>query len=291
MQTETQEYKLSRKREIYQQLDTYKRWMQEKRLAYNIIKVYTDVTQRFLEFLEARNVQVISPLWIQRFNFFYIINNNYSVSYQNQCISGIKKFLEYKGAPMLIDELQRPPKPRRLPVVLSPEEVKLLIDRIPNNKHKALMALIYSGGLRIGEALSLQLTDIDSGRNLIFIRSAKGNKDRYSLLSAKLLELLRTYYKGARPQKFLFEGRPGEPYSAASARKILKKGLYKAGISKSGITLHTLRHSFATHLLENGTDLRYIQELLGHQSPKTTMIYTHVTRTSLERIVNPFDAL
>ena len=192
--------------------------------------------------------------------------------------------------PMLVEEIQRPPKPRRLPVVLSPEEVKVLIERIPNNKHKALMALIYSAGLRIGEALSLEITDIDSRRNLIFIRSAKGNKDRYTLLSAKLLDLLRTYYKGSRPKRFLFEGRPGEQYSPASARKILKNALYRAEIYKPGITLHTLRHSFATHLLENGTDLRYIQSLLGHQSPKTTMIYTHVTRTSLERIKNPFDA-
>lgn len=154
-----------------------------------------------------------------------------------------------------------------------------------------MLSLIYSGGLRIGEALSLKINDIDSGRMLIFIQSPKGKKDRYTLLSKKLLPLLRDYYKAYEPKNYLFEGQKGGKYSHASSQSILRNGLIKAGIKKEGLTLHSLRHSFATHLLENGTDLRYIQELLGHNDPKTTMIYTHVTHESIGKIRNPLDDL
>ena len=149
---------------------------------------------------------------------------------------------------------------------------------------------MYSGGLRIGEALNLKVTDIDSKRMLIHIKQAKGKKDRYTLLSLNFLILLRAYYKSYQPKKYLFEGQNGNQYTNSSAQAILKKALKKSNIKKD-ITLHSLRHSFATHLLENGTDIRYIQELLGHSSPKTTMIYTHVTESSLKKIRNPFDDL
>ena len=152
------------------------------------------------------------------------------------------------------------------------------------------MSIIYSSGLRIGEALNLKLTDIDSKRMLISIKKGKGKKDRVSLLSPKILELLRDYYKAYKPNKYLFEGQFSEQYTSASARKVLKKALLSTSIKKR-ITLHTLRHSFATHLLESGTDIRYIQEILGHNSPKTTMIYTHVSTSSLSSIKNPFDTL
>lgn len=157
-------------------------------------------------------------------------------------------------------------------------------------KHKTLLSLLYSGGLRIGEALQLTLKDIDSKRMLIHIKNAKGKKDRYTLLAPSFLTLLRTYYKQYKPTHFLFEGKNGLMYSATSSQKVLKKSLYLAGIHKP-VTLHTLRHSFATHLLENGTDIRYIQELLGHSSPKTTMIYTHVSSKKLSNIKNPFENL
>src|SRR5690606_25318342 len=139
-----------------------------------------------------------------------------------------------------------------------------------------LLALIYSSGLRIGEALSLKLTDIDSKRMLIHIKSAKGKKDRYTLLSESFLEQLRDYYRHYKPKDFLFEGQEGQQYSTASSQKMFKQTIKRCNINKH-VTLHTLRHSFATHLLESGTDLRYIQSLLGHNSPKTTMIYTHVS--------------
>ncbi|WP_233702685.1 tyrosine-type recombinase/integrase [Hyunsoonleella flava] len=157
-----------------------------------------------------------------------------------------------------------------------------------NLKHKTLLSLIYSAGLRIGEATNIKIKDIDSKRMLIHIKNAKGKKDRYTLLSSSFLELLRDYYKTYKPENYLFEGHNKQQYSSSSAQKILKNAAKKIGLKKR-ITLHTLRHSFATHLLENGTDIRYIQELLGHNSPKTTMIYTHVSETTIRKIKNPFD--
>ena len=187
-----------------------------------------------------------------------------------------------------IDKIHRPKREKVLPNVLSKEEVFKIIDLTKNLKHKTLLALIYSAGLRISEALAMKPNDIDSARMLIHIKNAKGKKDRYTLLSEKILLLLREYYTIYKPKEYLFEGQFGGQYSSRSAQTILKEAVKRAGINKP-VSLHTLRHSFATHLLESGTDLRYIQDLLGHSSPKTTMIYTHVSSTSLKKIKNPFD--
>jgi site-specific recombinase XerD len=176
-----------------------------------------------------------------------------------------------------------------LPNVLSKEDVIAIIAATTNLKHKALLALIYSAGLRISEALAMQPKDIDSKRMLIHVKNAKGKKDRYTLLSEKVLVILREYYNIYQPKTYLFEGQAGGAYSSRSAQTVLKLAVKKAGIDKP-VSLHTLRHSFATHLLESGTDLRYIQDLLGHSSPKTTMIYTHVSSSSLKKIKNPFDS-
>lgn len=282
---------LSKKPQLLNRIESFARWMDEKRFAPNTINTYVHVTHLFLSYLIHKQIKTITPLWIQRFNYQHIICNNYSIAYQNQCISGIKKYLEYTNNPIDLEMIQRPNKPKKLPVVLSQTEVARLIQGTHNLKHRALLALLYSAGLRIGEALRLELTDIDSARMLIFIRSAKGKRDRYTLLSQKILELLREYYKVYKPCHYIFEGSTGGMYTASSARKVLIYNLHKSNIFKKGITLHSLRHSFATHLLENGTDLRYIQELLGHQSPKTTMIYTHVTQKNIQNIRNPFDNL
>ena len=158
-------------------------------------------------------------------------------------------------------------------------------------KHKAMLSVIYSCGLRRSELLNLKPSDVDSDRNLLIIRNAKGKKDRVVPLSDKTIELLRAYYKAYRPEYWLFEGQQKrEQYSETSLQEIFKASLKKAGIQKPA-TLHWLRHSYATHLLENGTDLRYIQEILGHKSSKTTEIYTHVTNQSLQKIKSPFDFL
>ena len=150
------------------------------------------------------------------------------------------------------------------------------------------MSILYACGLRIGETLNIKVNDLDLKRGFTHIKSGKGRKDRYVPIPKRMCSLLYEYIEAYKPRYYLFEGAKGAKYSPVSARQVLKRALNQAGIEKS-VTLHTLRHSHATHLLENGTDIRYIQELLGHNSPKTTMIYTHVSSTSLDRIKNPFD--
>lgn len=194
------------------------------------------------------------------------------------------------GRPLRTYYVQRPKKERVLPNVLSEEEVATILKCAENLKHKAMLSLIYSSGLRLGELINLTIHDIDSKRMLIIIKQGKGKKDRVSLLSVKVLEILREYFKKYKPKDYLFEGQFGEQYSPTSVQKVFKIAKQKAGIKKKA-TVHTLRHSFATHLLEHGTDLRYIQSLLGHQSPKTTEIYTHITKRGLDKIKSPFDNL
>ncbi len=275
---------------LKEEIKKYKRWLQQKRLSENTVSTYTDVTISFLKYSILRNNHNYSTKLIEAFNYDFIFKQNRSVSYQNQCINGIKKYFEFKGLQVENMYIERPKKEKKLPSVLSVIEVKSILENTQNLKHKTLLSLIYSAGLRIGEALNLKIKDIDSKRMLIHIHQAKGKKDRYTLLSSSFLGLLREYYKAYKPQEYLFEGQKGTQYTNSSAQALLKVAIKKAGIKKR-VTLHTLRHSFATHLLENGTDIRYIQELLGHNSPKTTMIYTHVTETSIKNIKNPFDDL
>jgi site-specific recombinase XerD len=188
-------------------------------------------------------------------------------------------------------EIVRPKKKKRLPVILSKEEVKNILGEIKNIKHKAIIATIYSAGLRISEATNLHVNDIDSKRMLIRVVQAKFNKDRYVILGQKALILLRKYWRGYKPKHWLFPGWPKtKPISLNSIERVFKKACVKAGIRKPA-TVHTLRHSFATHLLEAGINLRYIQILLGHKSPKTTAIYTHVCKHDLSKIVSPIDTL
>ena len=170
------------------------------------------------------------------------------------------------------------------------EEVAQLFEVTENLKHKCLLMVIYSAGLRVSEALNLKIKDIDSQRMQIQVRNAKGGKDRHSLLSESLLPLLREYFQLYQPKEYLFEGERGGAYSARSAQSVLRQAVSKTNIRKR-VTLHTLRHSFATHLLEGGTDLRYIQTLLGHNSSKTTEIYTHVSTKALGEIKSPLDSI
>jgi site-specific recombinase XerD len=214
-----------------------------------------------------------------------------SASYQNQSINAIKFYYEkVLGGVRKFYFIERPQKERRLPVVLSEAEVSQLFEVTENLKHKCLLMLIYSAGLRVSEALALKIGDIDSQRMQIQVRNAKGGKDRHSLLSASLLPILREYFQLYHPKDYLFEGEQGGPYAGRSAQSVLRQAVSKAKIRKK-VTLHTLRHSFATHLLENGTDLRYIQTLLGHNSSKTTEIYTHVSTKALGEIKSPLDSI
>ena len=272
-----------------EQIEKFKQFLRSKRYSESTITTYSEALKSFLVFYRNKAIAEITNEDVIVYNNEYILKNNLSASYQNQIINSIKLFFKIiHDSKMVIEELHRPKNAKTLPNVLSKEETFRLIDLTTNLKHKTLLALIYSSGLRISEAINMKITDIDRQRMLIHVKNAKGKKDRYTLLSTKVLGLLKEYYAIYKPKTFLFEGQYGEQYSSRSAQAVLQQSAKKAGITKQ-ISLHTLRHSFATHLLENGTDLRYIQDLLGHSSPKTTMIYTHVSSTSLKNIINPFD--
>lgn len=206
-------------------------------------------------------------------------------------INAIKFYYEQVlNRPRPAHAIPRPRGERRLPTVLSVAEVTRLLQAVQNPKHRAMLYLLYAGGLRIGELLALRPADVDFDRQRLHLRHAKGNKDRYTLLSQRAAAQLRTYLAGYAPKAWLFEGPDGQPYSDSSVRQVLRRACQMARISKR-VSPHTLRHSFATHLLENGTDLRYIQTLLGHRSIKTTEIYTHVSTRALENIQSPLDQL
>lgn len=271
-------------------LSKFGKWLRQKRFSKNTVHTYVEVTGLFLRYLNMKQLDTITARRIEQFNYDFIFKTKKSVSYQNQCISGIKQYLIFKGIEINPLDIERPRKDKKLPTVLSKAEIKAIFDATGNLKHKTLLSLVYSAGLRIGEALNLRLKDLDLDRGLIHINAGKGRKDRYTLLAPGIIPLLETYKNQYSPRYYLFEGQSGQAYTQVSARQVLRKSLYLSGISKKA-TLHTLRHSFATHLLESGTDIRYIQELLGHNSPKTTMIYTHVSTTKLSEIKNPFDNL
>ncbi|MGE5474947.1 MAG: tyrosine-type recombinase/integrase [Ignavibacteriales bacterium] len=213
-----------------------------------------------------------------------------SLTYGSQALSAIKfLFNTILDRNEVIESIPRPRKEKKLPNVLSREEIIRIFDCIDNKKHRAILFLIYSSGLRIGEAIRLKISDIDSTRMLVHVYQGKGRKDRYSVLSKVALDELRAYVKKYRPDNWLFPGEDEERFiNERSIQRAFEKACDKAGIIKR-VTVHTLRHSFATHLLEGGTDLRYIQELLGHASSKTTEIYTHVTQKSIRNIESPLD--
>jgi integrase/recombinase XerD len=275
-----------------EQIEKFKQWMRSKRYSESTVTTYSEALKSFLVFYRDKAVAEISNEDVIVYNNEHILKNNLSASYQNQVTNAIKLFFQtIRDTKMMVDKIHRPKRAKVLPNVLSKEEVKLILNAHSNIKHKMMLSLIYSCGLRRSELLNLKPADIDSNRNIVLLKNAKGKKDRIAPLSPKILEMLREYYIGFKPKTWLFEGQvAGEHYSEQSLQSVLKQALQKAGIKKP-VTLHWLRHSYATHLLESGTDLRYIQELLGHSSSKTTEIYTHVSTKSLQQIKSPFDDL
>lgn len=266
-------------------------WMRSKRYSDSTIDSYSKVLSVFFTFYRTKSLHDVNNDDVLEFNERYILDRKLSATYQSQFINALKLFYELVNDKKIdLEKLIRPNKPFQLPKVISEEEVAAIINATENIKHKCILSLIYSAGLRRSELLNLHKLDIDSKRMMIQIRKAKGQKDRLVPLSPIVLEMLRDYYKKYRPKEYLFEGQYGGQYSAASLSAILKHSAKIAGIKKN-INLHMLRHSYATHLLESGTNLRHIQELLGHRSPKTTQIYTHVSTEQLGKIQSPFDKL
>ena len=278
--------------EKQQAINGFTAHLTSRRYSANTVRVYTDALSIFFRFTGNKALGQISHADIIQFNNAYILKHAYSVSFQNQVVNAIKLYFKtQRNQDMQVELIQRPKREKRLPNVLSKAEIKEILGAPANVKHRTMLSLIYACGLRRGELLNVRVVDVHWERNLIFLRQAKGKKDRVLPMGAKIVEMLRDYQKAYPTKIWLFEGRQtGEKYSERSLQLVLKQAHQKVGNPKPA-SLHWLRHSYATHLLESGTDLRYIQELLGHSSSKTTEIYTHVSTKNLQQIRSPFDDL
>ncbi len=265
--------------------------LEVRKYSLNTARTYIQLFERFLNHYEDNTEPMqLSEEDIRQY-IQQLAQTGVSDSYLNQAINAIKFYYEVvAGMPNRFYSIERPQKKETLPTVLDKSEVLDLISKTQNIKHRCIVELLYSAGLRRNELLSLKIADIDSKRMLIKINQGKGKKDRYTLLSETLLHDLRQYYRIYNPKVYLFEGAPGEAYSSSSVRMIVYRAARQAKIKKK-VTPHTLRHSFATHLLERGTDLRYIQSLLGHTSSRTTEIYAHVAVNTFRNIENPLDCI
>lgn len=277
---------------IEAQLREFKRWMQQKRYSDSTVNTYISLLKVFFRFLQNKRPDLIEERDVLKFNSDYVLAGGYSATFQNQVINAIKLFYQIIEQKQICPEnLERPRRYRALPNILSKEEVSALLKTPLNLKHRAMLSLIYACGLRRSELLNLKQWNVDYDRKVLIIKCAKGNKDRIAPLPQNIVWILKEYTQRYKPVMWLFEGqKKGHKYSETSLQEVFRSTVEKSGINKRA-TLHWLRHSYATHLLENGTDLRYIQEILGHKSSRTTEIYTHVSRKNIEQIKSPFDDL
>ncbi len=270
-------------------LNNFYSYLKGKRYSESTLQTYTFFVADFINFHTKKALDELTNRDVELFIESVFIERNYSVSSQRQFVSALKLFIQFCPQTKINDlVLERPKRSRKLPSVLSQEEVLSIIQSTQNLKHKAIIALIYSCGLRISELINLKLADFHIERKQLIVKNGKGRKDRYVSLADSFLPLLTNYYHSYKPKIYFVEGQNEGKYSAESVRQFLRKSCLNANIKKN-VTPHTLRHSYATHLLENGVDIRYIQSLLGHAKPETTMIYTHVKRKDLMNIQNPLD--
>jgi len=268
----------------------FREWLRSSRYSKHTIKSYTDSIRILLEFFPGKEPSEITNSDLIYFNNRYILKKGYSASLQNQVVSAVKLFYQkIENRNLDIDNIDRPKRVRSLPKVIAKSDIEKMLKSIPNFKHKMALTLIYSCGLRRSELINLQLRHLDSKRKTLTIINGKGQKDRVLPVSDKLMNMIIRYYKMFLPEKYLIEGQfKGEKYSESSLENIFHKYMGRV-IKNHNFTLHCLRHSYATHLLEAGVSLRYIQELLGHKSSKTTEIYTWVSMQGLQNIKNPAD--
>ncbi|MBD0288204.1 MAG: tyrosine-type recombinase/integrase [Flavisolibacter sp.] len=278
-------------------LEALNRFIQQLKLkAYSssTIRTYRNEFLQLLQLLKNKPVQELTPDDLRRYMVYAMEKQGISENTAHSRLNALKFYFEQVlGREKFFWEIPRPKKELQLPKVLNEKELERMFAAVSNIKHKALLFTAYSAGLRVSEVVNLKLSDIDSGRMQIQIENAKGKKDRYVGLSILLVDVLRAYLRKikSRPITYLFEGdTPGEPYTSRSAQLIFHQARQKAGIQKE-VSFHALRHSFATHLLEKGIDIRYIKDLLGHFSIKTTERYLHVKKEELLTIINPLDEL
>ena len=262
-----------------------------KRYSQNTVKTYCSCLLKFKGHFKGQDIDSLSKEEIKTFLLYLVQEKKVSPSTQNQYINAIKFYYEkVLKQPRMAYVLERPNRAKKLPKVLTEQEVLMILKNTPNIKHKTIVSLLYSAGLRVGELIGLRVQDVVWDKNYLFVRGGKGKKDRITLLSEHVAFLLRKYLQKYKPNYWVIENHERKQYSSSSVRAILKNSTKKAALRKR-VNPHMLRHSFATHLLEKGTDLRYIQELLGHGSSKTTEIYTHVSKKSLANIKNPLDVI
>ncbi len=284
---------LSKKRHLStvnnQIVDDFIKYLNGKCYSKSTVDTYSSFVTDFLDYIKDKPTSEYTLRDVEKFIEDIMVPKKASISSHRQFISAMKLFINFMPQCTIETlELERPKKSRYLPTVLSQQEVLKILRCTKNLKHRAILALIYSCGLRVGELINLELSHIDISRKQLAIKNSKGRKDRNVQMADSLLPLIHNYIQTYRPKKYFAEGNVGECYSAISVRAFLKRSCKLAYINKR-VTPHTLRHSYATHLLENGTDIRLIQTLLGHSKPETTMIYTHVSTSSLEGISNPLD--
>ena len=283
-------YRSQQKEGIRKVPEAYLEKLELKGYALNTAKTYVQLFEKFINYHKNITLENIDENDIRNY-LKELVKEGRSGSYLNQMINSIKFYYEIVlGMPNRFYSIERPQKKKQLPKVISLEEVQTIINNTNNIKHKCIVSLLYSAGLRRSELLNLRITDIDSKRMIITVRNGKGNKDRLTILSKSVLDDLRLYYREYRPTNYLFEGPNGNIYSSQSVAQIIRGAALKSGIRKN-VTPHMLRHSFATHLLENGTDLRYIQVLLGHNSTRTTEVYTQVAINNIKTIKSPIELL
>ena len=262
-----------------------------RRYSDNTIKIYTSLFKEFIRYYHDRSLEDITEDDIRKYQDYLVQKRKVSSSTQNQAINAIKFYYEkVLGREKGDFYMERPIKEKKLPEVISENELMKLLSATVNIKHKTIITILYSSGIRRGELINLRIRDIDFDKKIIFVRGAKGKKDRTTILADNAIVILNKYLTLYKPNYWLIEGINRKQYSATSIGLVIKKASIKAGLNKI-VRPHMLRHSFATHMLEQGVDLRYIQTLLGHGSPKTTQIYTHVTSYSLAKIRSPFDKI
>lgn len=270
-------------------LNNFFKYLRGKRYSKSTIDTYTYLVADFVEYHSQKSFEDFTNRDVELFLENVVVNREFSISTQRQFISALKLFIVFFPETQIKDlELARPKNSKKLPEILSIEEILRLIQVTHNLKHRTIMVMLYSCGLRIGELLRLKLIDINLERKQLHVRQSKGRKDRYVVIADSFMPLLQNYYLSYQPKVYFVEGLTGKPYSASSVRKFIKRSCERANITRR-ITPHTFRHSYATHLLEQGIGLRHIQELLGHSKPETTMIYTHVARKDLLEIKSPLD--
>lgn len=255
------------------------------------IEAYLNATKHFFLYFPAKHPGDIRTEDIEAYQHYMATERKVSNSHLNQVVNAVRYYyLNVLGDAKRVTFIERPRQERKLPTVLSELEVAALLRAVDNLKHRCILMLIYSAGLRLSELVGLEIRDLANDRQQLMVRGGKGTKDRITLLSPNAMEAIQAYLTAYKPVRHLFEGPNGAAYSPRSVQAIFHRAKEKAGIVKPA-TVHTLRHSFATHLLEKGTDLRYIQTLLGHSSSKTTEIYTHVSTKALGKIRSPLDDL